>query len=234
MSKKKKSKSKQAYQGVSVKKIVKYIPIAAAIATILQLFVSCTSVPSAKRYSMDSSNNSDSVINQIMVEEGDVYVNSYNLEDQQGGFDQNTLNASVEQQIAYSYDLIQQGNYELAAKELRTFIDGDNVGPMDMAVLHYNLGVAYYYQEKYASAKTEVETAVETAGFADAYYFLGVISGSVFNNYPEAIEAFSNALQYETKPEYLLARAWAYENNGQSREAQEDYETYETISGANE
>lgn len=232
MSKKKKSKSKQVNQGVSFKKIAKYIAAAAAIATIFQLFVSCTSEPSARKYNMDSSNNNDSDINQIMVEEGDVYINSYNTEDQQSGFGQNILNASVEQEIAYSYDLIQQGKYELAAEGLRTFIDRGNVGPMDMAVLHYNLGVAYYYQEKYAMAKTEAEIAVKTSGFADAYYFLGVISGGVFDDYPEAIEAFSNALQYEMKPEYLLARAWAYGKNGQSREAREDYETYETISAA--
>lgn len=221
---KKKSKSKHLPQRINWKKIVGYIGIAASIATILQ-FIMDISDPAEDTYNNVLNNTKDSVINQVMVKQGNVYINLNDTKVEQIDPEQNTSNASAEQQIAYSYDLIQQGDYELAEKELQTFIDRGNAGPMDMAILHYNLGVVYYYQKKYALAKTEFETAVKTAGFADAYYFLGIISGSVFDDYPEAIVAFTNALKYEIKPEYLLARAWAYENNDQYQEAQEDYET---------
>lgn len=225
---KKKSKSRSNHVSRILKKIVVYIGVAASIATILQLFLNASSTVD-ESHNMNSNNNKDSKINQFSVEQGNIYINTTHIDAEETGLDQNTLNASTEQQIAYSYDLIQQGNYELAAKVLQAFIDRGNVGPMDMAVLHYNLGVAYYYQENYALAKKEAEAALKTVGFADAYYLLGIISGYIFDDYPEAIDAFSNALEYETKPEYLLARAWAYENNGQPQEAEKDYETISTI-----
>lgn len=203
--------------------IVIYIGIAASIATIYQV-VSDICNPEGTNTTA-TNNTGNTTITQIQIEDGNIYCNNpentYNAP-------QNNTEISSSQFVPHSYDLIQDGKYELAVAEIQHFIDEGNLDPMNISILNYNLGVAYYNLGQYGMAKTVLNTAVNTAGFAEAYYFLGVINGSSLDNYPEAIQAFTKALEYESKPEYLLARAWAYEKNNQLQDACNDY--YEVLS----
>lgn len=205
-----------------IAKIALYLGIGASFATMLQvakaMFTSNDPIPIIQNSSGDNS-----PITQVALGQGNVYVNSSDINEFNNIPQPMNIEVSSEQMIAYSYDLIQNGNNELAIEEIQKFIEQRNIGPMDTAILYYNLGIAYYNMKQYGMAKNALENSVNTAGFADAYYFLGVIWGEALNNYPEAILAFTKALEYETRPEYLLARAWAYENNNQQQDAIRDY-----------
>lgn len=204
-----------------IAKIALYCGIGESIAVMLQ--VAC--LFTADEPSMTATNNSGcTTITQVQFEDGNVYFdNSGNTPEKYDNSQQNESEVFPWQYVAYSYDLIQQGNNELALEKLPHYINEGNLAPMCIAILNYNLAVAYYNSGQYGMAETTLKAAIDTAGFAEAYYFLGVIKSMSFENYAEAIPNFTKALEYEIKPKYLLARAWAYEKSDQLHFAIKDY-----------
>lgn len=228
---KKRKKEKKTKKIIA--KAALYLGICASIATIIQVTKDlCTK----EKPSITATNEAeDSIITQIQLEEGKVYVdNSVSTHIEYDASKQIKLEVPSSQFVSYSYDLIQQGNNELAVEEIQHYLHEGNLDPMNTAILNYNLGVAYYNLGQYGMAKEALETSVNTAGFAEAYYFLGIIRSEAFEDYPEAISDFTKALEYEIKPEYLLARACAYEKSNQPRATSEDYSNVLLIDSQNE
>lgn len=96
-------------------------------------------------------------------------------------------------------------------------------GQMFTALFYYNLALADCYLGDYALAKTELQTSVDISKSDRAFFLLGNICSDYFHEYPEAIQAYSNALEKNDSIEYRLSRAAAYEQNGQFSEAEQDY-----------
>ena len=216
-----------------ITKIALYLGIGASIATIIQV---AKDVFIANKPNISTTNNAEgNTITQIQLGDGNVYVdNTSNTRIENDTNQQKKLEVSSSQFVAYSYDLIRQGNSELAIEEIQQYIHEENLDPMNAAILNYNLGVAYYNLGKYGMATEALETSVNTAAFADAYYLLGIIRSESFEEYTKAILDFTTALEYEIKPEYLLARAGTYEKSNQLEAASEDYYAVLLIDPQNE
>ena len=84
---------------------------------------------------------------------------------------------------------------EGAVKQYQKIIE---TNPND-AEAYYNIGVIYYNEKKYDSAKVQFNKAIEIyPDFAEAYYSIGVVYYAEAN-YDKAIEAFSKAIQIDPR-----------------------------------
>lgn len=123
--------------------------------------------------------------------------------------------------LTLTAELIEDGHGSDAAalidRRCALHVDGN----LYKASLLHNQGVAEYRAGHLASAQVSFKQAIDTAAFPEAYYGMGL---TLFDqgDYPSAIDNYTKAINLDEKPHYLLARAQAYEKNGQPEEAKQD------------
>ena len=152
------------------------------------------------------------------------WVNEQNIKPEQSISILDISDMSHSAQLAYSFDLLDQGHYPEARQVTWDIICSSDAKPMFMALFYYNLALADCHLGNYAMALTELQTSVSIAENDRAYFLLGNIYKDCYHDYPSAIQAYTCALEEKDVIEYRLSRADAYERNQQFDEAEQDYQ----------
>lgn len=135
-----------------------------------------------------------------------------------------------EEQLARSYDYIQNGEYLKAEQTLGLLLENEEYSRDLRAAALYNLGLARYYQKQTASARNAFRDSTKLKGSAQAYYCLGIVNHEM-GEYKQAIDAYDKAFPYENSKtatvDLYLARATAYERwkDAPVGKAREDYQS---------
>lgn len=131
-----------------------------------------------------------------------------------------------DERLAHASDKLKSGSIDdarYAEAFLMHFFDQE-LDDRTSAVVYYDLGLCEYAMGLSDSAIAKFILSIQAKPFSDAYYALGYVYAAEPDSLPSAVDAFTNALALDPRPEYYLARADAYEQQLRFQDAKEDFE----------
>lgn len=200
-----------------------------SIASILALFFSGNKYSNTitagedQNIVLQEQHNGESVQNQVIGDNNKVSIIVKSDSEENTGAKQEHVPTELtnEQSIWKSAELISEGCYWESIRVLDYLLDK----PLDAetrSAAYYNRGIAYNQLDELGLAYDDFQSAVNALPREDAYYNMGVIKYTE-GKYSMAVECYNNALAFDENERNLLARALAYEKNGQYDLAENDY-----------